>query len=217
MISENILQQLDIARSLVTALVEDLDEQDYRTQHHPEMSPPGWHLGHCMYIECYWLHEILRGDSAVTRPLEKFYTPPHTPKAERGPGLPPLNDMLEWVKHLQDYNNHYLRGLPAELLEHDLMKDDYLLHFLIQHYAQHYENLLMILSRRALHQYQQDYTVHTPLQARRPDASPDSAIMHKGHYRIGGQLPLAYDNELPNQEVQMSECRIAVNPVSNAE
>ena len=37
-------------------LLESLSDKISRTQFHQDLSPLGWHLGHCLYIENYWLH-----------------------------------------------------------------------------------------------------------------------------------------------------------------
>ena len=40
-----LLNELRLARELVTALVDTLDDTVSRTQYHPDLSPIGWHLG----------------------------------------------------------------------------------------------------------------------------------------------------------------------------
>ena len=53
------------------ALAEQLDEDSFRRQFHPELSPLGWHLGHCTYTECYWLQEVVQQDNRFTAPLRR--------------------------------------------------------------------------------------------------------------------------------------------------
>ena len=212
MTSQQTLSSLALSQSLVTALVEDADDKTCRTLFYPELSPLGWHLGHCVYTECYWLHEVIRGDATVTAPLREFYMPPHTPKVERGKRLPERSDLLQWAKDLQAYNLSYLTGLDVN---HELLQDEYLQQFLIQHYSQHYENMLMVLGQKALQEQQGNVSIRTSLQPAR--LRPEKSSIMRGHYRIGGTAPAAYDNELPQQRADLAGFAISRFPVSNAE
>lgn len=210
-----ILNQLAITHELLSALAGSVDDSDCRAQYHPDLSPLGWHLGHCVYIECFWLHEQVRGDDTVTAPLARLYTPPHTPKPERGKLLPPQSQLLQWAHELHAFNRSYLANLPAELADHELFQDDYLQGFLLQHHSQHYETMLMVLTQRALADATDDFPVQTPLQARQPVR--DTRQVPAGHYRVGGRRPEAFDNELPVQRAELGRFDIAAHPVTNAE
>jgi iron(II)-dependent oxidoreductase len=212
---DDLIEALGQSQALLLALVEDVDEATFRTQYHPELSPLGWHLGHCVFNECLWLHEKVRGDDSVTAPIADFYTPPHTPKAERGARLPPRGDLLAWAREIQGFNLHYLHNLRPEWRQHALFADDYVIHFLIQHNSQHYESMLMVLTQKSLREYRPDDAHHTPLQA--APLHRDSVDIPAGHYRIGGEQPVAYDNEVPLQQADLGPFAIGRHPVSNAQ
>ncbi len=133
MSTDALITELGNAQSLVLAIAGETDEAGFRNQYHPDLSPVGWHLGHCVFTECFWLHEKIRGDDSVTSPIRAFYTPSETPKPERGPRLPPQSDLLTWAGELNAFNLHYLQKLRHEWQAHELFADDYVLHFLIQH------------------------------------------------------------------------------------
>ena len=215
MISALLLKELQLAQDLVTALVEPLDDDSQRQQYHTELSPLGWHLGHCTYTECYWLQEVILKDACYTAPVETLYTPGKIAKPERGRRLPPLDALLQWVLSMQAMNLDSLHTTSPLLLEHPLMQDDYLLHFLIQHYSQHYETMLSALTQRALLEDAQAFRVKTPFTALQPHTDP--VDMQPGHYKVGGRTPTAYDNELPAQQVTLGPYRIARRPVCNGE
>jgi iron(II)-dependent oxidoreductase len=211
---ETLIQELENIQALLLALAQDASETTLRGQYHADLSPLGWHLGHSVYIECLWLHERLRGDDSVTAPLADLYTPPVTPKAERGRLLPAKASLLEWAREMQAFNVRFVRNLPAELARHALLEDDYLLHFLTQHHSQHYETMVMVLTQKALAEPSARHSA-----ARLDPAAPrrDEARIAAGHYRIGGQRPSACDNELPPQRAELGEFGIARQPVTNAE
>jgi iron(II)-dependent oxidoreductase len=213
--SPALLNELRLARELVTALAEPLDDESYRRQFHPELSPLGWHLGHCTYIESYWLQEVIQQDDRFTAPVRRLYTAGGTPMPARGELLPTLQAQLQWVQALQSMNDELLALQPATLREHELLHEDYLLHFLIQHYDRHYETMLMALTQRAAAAGHGDFAVTRPFPARQP--LPDNIDIAAGHYRIGGKAPAARDNELPQQQATLGPCSIARKPVSNSE
>ena len=210
-----LINELQMAQTLVLALAEDTDETTYRSQYHPDLSPLGWHLGHCVFTECLWLHEKIRGDDSVTAPIADFYTPPRTPKPERSRLLPQREAMLTWARELQEFNLHFLSALRPEWREHELFRDNYIVHFLIQHYSQHYETMLMVLTQKALAETTLNGLKPTPMQAR--PLNPERIEIPAGHYRIGGEAPVAYDNEVPPQHAELGEFTISRSPVSNAE
>jgi iron(II)-dependent oxidoreductase len=213
--SPALLNELRLARGLVTALAEPLDDDSYRRQFHPQLSPLGWHLGHCTYIESYWLQEVIQQDARFTEPVRRLYVAGETPKPARGELLPPLQAQLQWVQALQSLNDELLTQQPVTLREHELLQEDYLLHFLIQHYNQHYETMLMALTQRAMAVDQGDFSVSRPFPARQ--LQPDNIDIAAGHYRIGGKAPAACDNELPQQQATLGPFSIARRPVSNSE
>lgn len=208
------LRELERVQTLLLGLVEDLDETDYRAQFHPDLSALGWHIGHCTYVECYWLHEVVRGDASVTGPLRELYVPPITPKPERGRLIPAQQELLEWVAHMQQFNRDCLQQGSVFWGPHALLEDEYLQQFLIQHHSQHYETMLMALCQRAQQRAEQ-HQVEQILDSRAPDTEGED--IPAGHYRIGGARPAAFDNELPPQQAQLGPYRIARQPVSNAE
>jgi iron(II)-dependent oxidoreductase len=210
-----LLDELRLAQDLVMALVQPLEGDSYRQQYHPDLSPPGWHLGHCTYTECYWLQEVVLGDNRFTAPVAALYTPGMTPKAERGTRLPSLDVLVQWVLGMQSLNAETLESAPAELPGHPLMQDDYLIHFLIQHYSQHYETMLAALAQHALDIDATDFLVTRPFAARTP--RQDRLSVPAGHYKTGGLTPVAYDNELPAQHATLGPYDIARYPVSNSE
>ena len=215
MSSEALLGELRLARELVTALAEPLDDDGYRRQFHPELSALGWHLGHCTYIETYWLQEVILQDTTHTAPVRQLYIAGQTPKPARGELLPARPVLLQWAQALQTLNDTLLTEQPPALREHPLLREDYLLHFLVQHYNQHYETMLMALTQRAAASSDPGFMVDRPFPARQPVA--DCIEIAAGHYRVGGSAPSACDNELPPQQATLGPCRMARNPVSNSE
>jgi iron(II)-dependent oxidoreductase len=96
-----------------------------------------------------------------------------------------------------------------------LFDDDYLIHFLIQHNSQHYETMLMTLTQKSLAEDRPDAAGPAGLEA--APVNRDTVAVPAGHYRIGGEAPVAYDNEVPPQQAELEPFTICRQPVSNAE
>ena len=215
MSSAALLNELRLAQELVMALLEPVQDDSYREQFHPDLSPLGWHLGHCTYTECYWLQEVVLGDNRFTAPVADIYTAGMTRKPERGARLPALDVLVQWTLGMQSLNAETFDIAPAALTGHPLMRDDYLLHFLVQHYSQHYENMLAVLTQQALAIDATDYQARQPITA--SPVRQERISVQPGHYRVGGKAPASYDNELPAQQATLGPYEIARHPVSNSE
>jgi iron(II)-dependent oxidoreductase len=197
------------------ALVEPLADADCRRQYHEDLSPIGWHLGHSVFIENLWLRERVVGDARTTASLHDFYRPERIPRPQRGPGLPPVEDLLSEVREQQEANILLLTGVGESLPAHPLLEQEYLPRFLIQHHAQHYETMLMVLAQRAQQRHRGQFFPQRRLRAH--GTPKDLVSVAGGAFPVGGQRPDAFDNELPAQDVHLRPFHIARRPVSNAE
>lgn len=196
-------------------LYQGMDDVTYRSQFHDDLSPLGWHLGHCMFIENYWLHEVVRGDNRYTKKASKLYIPENCPKPKRGGKLPKLHKLLQEIQQQQDDNDIFLLEMMPPVSEHPLFKDEYLQNFIIQHYAQHYETMQMILNQIAINKHQGDYQPGTPLLSQ--PLIEEYVMVDGDEYEIGGESTMSYDNELPRHRRVLERFRIASKPVSNGE
>ena len=55
----------------------------YNVQFHPDLSPLGWHLGHCVYTECYWIREVFQGKPLDRISGDALYNPLWLEKSKR--------------------------------------------------------------------------------------------------------------------------------------
>ncbi|MCW9013600.1 MAG: SUMF1/EgtB/PvdO family nonheme iron enzyme [Gammaproteobacteria bacterium] len=207
--------RLRAVQNKIRNLFEDLDDNSYRLQFHPDLSPAGWHLGHCMFIENYWLHEVIQKNNKFTRDLARLYLPENCPKPERGPKLPRLKKLLADIHQQQDENDLMLIEMIPPLSNHPLFKDEYIENFIIQHYAQHYETVQMVFNQMAI---KRDKRKHQPRQ--KLQSAPlcrNAEKIPADEYSIGGESNMSYDNELPQHKVQLNSFHISQRPVSNAE
>jgi gamma-glutamyl hercynylcysteine S-oxide synthase len=209
------LTRLRAVQRRLRALIEPLDDAGYRRQFHPDLSPLGWHLGHCTFVENHWLRSVVMGDDHLTARLRDYYTPERSPKPRRGPQLPAKEQLLDEVSRQQDDNVLLLSGMAEALPAHPLLENEYLERFLIQHHCQHYETMMMVLNQRVLGQTHPAYHPATHLFS---DPAPVARTrVPGGNFVIGGESPQAFDNELPAHRVKLDGFELSTRPVTNAQ
>jgi iron(II)-dependent oxidoreductase len=196
-------------------LVEPLSEEEIRRQYHQELSPIGWHLGHCCFIENYWLREIVQGDQSLTASLHDLYFPEQSPKAERGGRIPGKEQLLSETEQQHEQNLLLLSGVAEPLKDHPLLNNNYLPLFLVQHHAQHLETMMMVLTQRA---YQLHRHRYHPQKRLLPSPLREDYIEVPGcTYRVGGTMPAGFDNEFPSHTPELKGFSISRFPVTNGE
>jgi len=67
--------------------------EDFNIQYHSDLSPLGWHLGHCVYTETYWLKEQLLSISSPDQKLKAHYVPELAKKSDRSKALPDYSEI----------------------------------------------------------------------------------------------------------------------------
>lgn len=199
-------QGLDLAAALPA--------DDLARQYHPDLSPVGWHVGHCAFVENYWLREVVLDEAVQEERLHALYFPENSRKSRRGDAIPARERLLQWAARVHGDNRALLADPPAHARRHRLMRGGYLLDFLAQHYAQHLETMECVLVQRAL----------AADDRFEPDAQPepraprrDSVPLAAGTYTIGDHGPGVYDNECPAHEVRLGAAALSRHPVTQAE
>ncbi len=197
-------------------IVSAVAEEDYPKQFHPDLSPIGWHLGHCVFTESYWIKEKLLEKKVVDDSLRSLYVPELSTKQSRGMALPEKDKMIAWAKDTQAENCSLLELITTQLTSHELLTNDYLIHFLIQHYSQHIETMLMVLTAIQIQSNHTEFTPPVILESNQ--RQKEFITVDSSSYIIGlEENNLPYDNEHPSHSVALDSFKIARLPVSNGE
>lgn len=198
-------------REQVRQQLTGLSESDGRHQFHPELSPMAWHVGHSFFTEAYWVQEIVCGQGANTRHWHPLYLPEYSPKKQRGLKLPEAAELLAWTRKTETQTEHYWE--QAARSGHSLLHNDYLQHFLIQHYAQHLETMAMVAQQARL---ASTSVPASPAALQALTYEPEFIHLTAGRVNIGAQAQTGcYDNELGAHEQNIMAFELARRPVSN--
>lgn len=209
-----LLAELSNIHQMLNQLFESLPEVDAYRCYHPSLAPLAWYYGHSMYLETYWLREVVQADPDMTERVRPIFSAAAPPTAVQWRLLPPKDHLLNWALELQDENLMRLAN-PKLLGEHSLTTQGRLHRIILQEHARSYEKMLMVLTQRRLGE-RFDYRVERTLTVRMPETA--MIEIPRGHYRVGArQDPAAYDNEAPAQAVELSGFRIQLTPVANSD
>lgn len=212
MSAPNPFGQLSGLHQMFMGLAESIPETELYRAFHPEMAPLAWYIGRAVYLETYWIREIVQEDDSMTAKIREIFSADAETDAEMWRRLPPPDHLINWALELQDENLMRLAN-PGLLPDHPLLGENRLILRIIQQLAQLYETMLMVLVQRQKAELL-SYRVEKPLTALPPSTA--SVGISQGHYRIGAMGdPSAFDNEQPPQIVELSSFRIDRDPVSN--
>lgn len=201
-------------KNLLTYLGSVPVDDSYR-QYRDDLSPIAWHIGHCAFIEEYWIQEVIGGDSAITEPLKELYFPELSQKKTRSDRLPSPSDLTKFATDLFVAHLEKLNELANQNHSHRLLKNNYLLRFLLQHSSQHQETIEQTLYQRALKMNWDFQTQHElgPVDHCAPRLEFDSSESEFGNSNAAE----AYDNERPITRHALSAFRISQRSANNAE
>ena len=213
MTSPNPLGQLSHLHDMMNQLLMSVPEFDAYKTWHPGLASIAWYLGRAMFLESYWLREVVQGQPDISDRVRPIFTSGELSLPDRQNRLPPRDHLLNWAMELQEENLVRLAN-PKLLGEHPLLAEGRLTHLILQGHAWCYEQMLAVLIQRRI-QGRSEYRVERTLEPLPPVYG--LVEVSKGHYRIGAREDAAaMDNEMPAQIVDLSSFRIARRPVTNA-
>jgi len=183
------------------ALFEDLGEAEFRTQPHPEFSPPGWHLGHIAYTEAMWLLCHCAGEPLPYPELKITFDVDGLAKPERSAKLPPKDEVVDYA---EDIRMRILGRLDGETFA----RHGRVWQFVLQHESQHGETITFL--RHLMGD-------RPAVQADGPVLTLDWIGIPSGPVTIGCDGVEAIDNERPVHTVTLDDFSIAKHPVTQAQ
>jgi gamma-glutamyl hercynylcysteine S-oxide synthase len=202
--TEEALAALDRVRRRTLELVAHLDEDQLNRSHSPIMSPLVWDLAHIGAYEDLWLCHRHGGLELLRPELAEMYDAFETPRSLRGEIE--LLDPPAAREYLEDVRARTEQALAAVGLG-----DGTIYELVLRHELQHTETMRQAMALADL------LPAGEPALAAIAGAQ-DWIEVPAGQFAMGtGSDGFAYDNERPQQNVQVGAFEIARLPVSNAE
>lgn len=198
---------LEECRHKTLSLFVDVDAVTFSSQAHHDFSPIGWHLGHIAYIESFWVLEHSAGLPCLFPQYRKLFAADGLPKSQRVQ-LPQIAEII-----------YYLKTVRTKVLEYlevaDILEQERLWRFLIQHESQHCEIIRMVLK---LVNSQQS-TVNCQLSTINCQLSTVEQMVQipAGEFELGNDSMDALDNERPAHRIYLDSYWIDRYPVTCGE
>jgi gamma-glutamyl hercynylcysteine S-oxide synthase len=216
-LKEKIYRDFYQCRMKTLALFEDIDEATFCHHAHPAFSPVGWHFGHIAYTESLWLLERTAGFPCLFPQYRQLFAADGLPKTERVK-LPNPEEIRDYLDTIRDKALYYLNTA-------DVIKQERLWRFLLQHESQHNETITFVLE---LIKSQKSYlprphnasllkSGNPPTQLAPLPPTPLSADIIEipaGEFEMGNDSTDALDNERTVRKIYLNTYWIDRYPVT---
>jgi iron(II)-dependent oxidoreductase len=211
---QEIADLLTEARERTLLLISVVSDEDLHQQHDPLMSPIIWDVGHIAHFEELWLTQNLDGPTEFSE-MPGMYNPFEHPRATRASlALPTLAEM---TKRLREIRGRVLDRLNSVEFDDDnpLLREGYVYNMVLQHEYQHNETILQTLQLKKGNPYRAPRQVSFAVRSL---AWSEMMSFGGGRVSIGTRdRSAAYDNERPEQAIDLPPFLIDRFPVANAQ
>ncbi len=141
---------LEKQKKLINCLILS-GKDDYKYKADVNLSPIGWHLLHCLYVECIWIRELFLNDNNLKKELEKTADGINIPTIKRGNNLPEFKTLLKLCSKEFNNNINFVKDIQDKRISNKRATIKYIVKFLINHHCQHLETIKIILNLKNLY------------------------------------------------------------------
>ena len=177
-------------------------EKFFKIKAHNDLSPIGWHIIHCLYVECIWIRSYFFEDNALVNKLKHIADSINTNPKNRGLNLPNYQYLYEFTKNEFKKNLIFIKQIK------DKEKVNYFVPFLINHHSQHLESIKIILN--IINLKYSEVTEHCFLKIDAKAFIFEPINIKKGFFKIGSinNKKFSYDNEKPVNHIKLDSFQI---------
>ena len=177
------------------------------------LSPVGWHVIHCLFIECIWIRKLFLNKTVLCNKLKSIGDSINTPVKKRGINLPEFKEVLNLcVKEFME-NINFIERISEKKVKRKKLDIRYILKFLINHHSQHLETIKSIIN---IIQINKKNYLENKFQIINSNVFKiDPLIINKGNYKYGStNNTFSYDNEKPINNITINSFKIAKNLIT---
>ena len=191
-------------------------KKKYNVKPCEDLSPIGWHILHCTYIETFWIKNYLLEDNTLSDKLKSNFDANTIGLKNRGKNLPKFEEIFNLAKSVFKENRQLLLKTFSKKKVLKKMSLKYLKNFLVNHHAQHIETMYMILNILNL-KYNSDFKEYA-IEVEPKEFSFSYIHLKKKNYYIGtSSKEFSYDNEKPINKITLNDFSISKNLITVAQ
>ena len=199
MVDINLLKkkQLSLLRHLKIA-----GEKFFKIKMYNDLSPIGWHIIHCLYVECIWIRSQFLDDNLLVNKLKNIADSISINPKNRGLNLPNYEYIYKLTK------NEFTKNLIIIKNIKDKKKVNYFVQFLINHHSQHLETIKIILNLINTKYNKATEKCFSIVQSKTFKFDPVN--IKEGIFEIGSNNNnnFSYDNEKPLNYIKLESFQI---------
>jgi gamma-glutamyl hercynylcysteine S-oxide synthase len=176
------------------------------------LSPVGWHVMHCLFIECIWIRKLFLNKTALFNKLKSNSDSINIPVKKRGTNLPDFKEVLNLCVKEFKKNLDLIESISEKKIKKKL-DINYILKFLINHHSQHLETIKSIINIIQINK--KNYLQRNFLIINSNVFKIDPLIIKNGNYKYGStDASFSYDNEKPINYITVNSFKIAKNLIT---
>ena len=195
-------KQLSLLRHLKIA-----GEKLFELKIHNDLSPIGWHIIHCLYVECIWIRSQFLDDNELVNKFKDTADAINIKPKNRGLNLPNYEYLFELAKSEFKKNLIFIQSIKEK------KKINYFIQFLINHHSQHLETIKIILNLINLKYNKVTENCFSIVEPKPFRFYPIN--IKEGSYKIGSKNDnnFSYDNEKPRNSIKLDSFQIDKKPI----
>ena len=182
---------------------------------HSELSPLGWHILHCIFIEATWIRSYFFSDETIVNKFKNLADATKINVDKRHLDLPNIQELQDFAETYFQENIMLIKQLSYKNIKKKY-SIKYIVNFLNQHHSQHIEIMKIIIN---LHNLKFNKNFHEYTQEIMPQKYKFSGIeIPNGIYKVGAKkVGFTYDNENPRHEIFLKNYIISKKLVTISE
>ena len=177
-------------------------EKFFELKIHDDLSPIGWHIIHCLYVECIWIRSQFLDDNELVNKLKDTADSINIKPKNRGQSLPSYEYLYKLTRSEFKRNLIFIESIKEK------KKVNYFIQFLINHHSQHLETIKIILN---LINIQYSIATESCFSIVEPKLFKFYPInIKRGTFKIGSRNTnnFSYDNEKPLNSIKLEGFQI---------
>ncbi len=194
-------KQLSLIRHLKIA-----GEKLFELKIHHDLSPIGWHIIHCLYVECIWIRSQFLDDNKLVNKLKDIADGINIKPKNRGLNLPNYECLYKLTRSEFKKNLIFIQNIKEK------KKVGYFIKFLINHHSQHLETIKIVLNFINLKFNKATENCFSTVEPKLFKFNPIN--IKEGIFKIGSKNNnFSYDNEKPLNSIKLESFEIDKKPI----
>ena len=209
------IYSLQQKQKLILEQLLKINKNNINQKVHSDLSPLGWHILHCIFVEATWIRSYFFSDDTIVNKFKNLADATKIAVNKRHLDLPDIQELKTYAKTFFHENIFLIKKLSSRKIKKKY-SINYIINFLNQHHSQHIEIMKAIVNLHNLN-FNKNFNEYT--REIIPKEYKFSGIeIPKGNYKVGAKkADSSLDNENPRHEILLENYTISNKLISISE